>query len=325
MNPMILDVKDCEELSSIPGNTVIIATSQCSMSVFLLSIFSLLLRSENIYHIIVAINGPDSRTGDTSLQDEKQKFLEKLRNLSWHGKDMPLTIIRVWSRIGHTQSIEMAIPWAHTKYYTTMHDDTVILKEGWDTISSKVLDENHNVAVVYFRPLFISEIHLSKYDKKNKIYFEHFDSKLLVCRKSAIHEVGGHWWGYHIVKSGTAPKNFSYYRKEINQSVGQHGVDFIVEIIKNKLPRDKFEYDYLSYDVGSWINYKLLSKGYKFHGLPPEYIHHIGGASWARDEVKKHGELLLKTIRERLESELENYPEYLSLYKEYENHSNILL
>jgi hypothetical protein len=34
------------------------------------------------------------------LQDKKQKFLEELRNMKWEDRDMPLTVIRAWSRIG---------------------------------------------------------------------------------------------------------------------------------------------------------------------------------------------------------------------------------
>jgi hypothetical protein len=75
---MILSKAEYEQKSTISDKiTVVIATSTSSMKCFMLSIFSLLLRSGDKFdHFIVNINGPDSRTGSTFIQDQKQSFLE---------------------------------------------------------------------------------------------------------------------------------------------------------------------------------------------------------------------------------------------------------
>src|SRR6516162_7350459 len=126
---MILTRCGYESKGLLPGKTtVVMATSQSRIECLMWSMFSLLLRSTpGLEHIIVAINGPDPRTGDPGLQDAKQSFLGELRNTRWQASgrdcDMPLTVIRTWSRVGHSQATDGALPWVHTEFYTLMHDD----------------------------------------------------------------------------------------------------------------------------------------------------------------------------------------------------------
>ena len=113
----LFSAKECERLSLIPKKIcAIVPTFSCPMNCFMWAIFSLFLRSDprELEHVIVGINGPDSRDPNPDgcpLQDRKQCFIEDLRNIgAWNhpGTFNPgaITLIRTWSRIGHAQMME---------------------------------------------------------------------------------------------------------------------------------------------------------------------------------------------------------------------------
>lgn len=132
------------------GITAIIPTYNSPPQLFALSLLSLFLNSTDyLQHAIVSINGPDKRTGTTANQDKKQKFLERIRNF------LPITVQRVWSRIGQGQAIDSAYPWVHTQDYLVMHDDMLVLNSMWCDIVQRKLERPNIAAVYYEDPIYL--------------------------------------------------------------------------------------------------------------------------------------------------------------------------
>jgi hypothetical protein len=179
-NHMIFSVDEAEKLTLLPKKTtVIMATCQCEMRTFMLSFLSFVLRSrpENVEHFMVAINGGDERYGNCGLQDKKQLFLEQIRRLKWHDRDMPLTINRTWSRVGHTQAIESCIPWVHTEFYTITHDD-VLAQKGWDDEFLNKLEDEQTI-LSYQPPLLLGGVCKKFHEGGWKIGLPHMNSCLI--------------------------------------------------------------------------------------------------------------------------------------------------
>src|SRR5262252_1288317 len=139
---MAATIDECVEMSHLKHKiTAVIPTSTAPVNCLMWSVFSLLLRTQVddlLEHFCVCINGPDERTGDPTIATTKQRFLEELRDLEWCHPDrpnvrrpMPLTVIRVWSRVGHSEPMQMALPWVHTDAYLLLHDDVFIRNANW--------------------------------------------------------------------------------------------------------------------------------------------------------------------------------------------------
>jgi len=313
---MIFSVEECEKATLIPEkNTAIIATSQGPIKLLMLTLFSLLLRSNQKYleHIMVCINGPDTRCGDPSLQDKKQKFLEELRNMKWEDKDMPLTVIRAWSRVGHSQALEMAIPWVHTEYYTIMHDDIIVLKNDWCEEASEIF-KDPKVAMVHCSP--------EQYGNCFELIFEgdkkfignaHLQNPIAVCKKSIMTKLGARWYGYHIVKD--------YSMKDINyEKYIEYNNQYKNKDIRMVFPKENSDYNGLSLDIGSWMIHEIKENGYNIKTFSNEKIIHFVKSSWSNDQnyvenkEKKH-----KNVFESIEKEINNHPQFAELYKKYNN------
>lgn len=313
---MIFSVEECENATLIPDkNTAIIATSQGPIKLLMLTLLSLLLRSNQKYleHIIVCINGPDTRCGDPSLQDKKQKFLEELRNMKWEDKDMPLTVIRAWSRIGHSQALEMAIPWVHTEYYTIMHDDIIVLKNDWCEEASEIF-KDPKVAMVHCSP--------EQYGNCFELIFEgdkkfignaHLQNPIAVCKKSIMTKLGARWYGYHIVKDYSMKKiNYEKYIEYNNQYKNKD--------IRMVFPKENSDYNGLSFDIGSWMIHEIKENGYNIKTFSNEKIIHFVKSSWSNDQnYVENKERQHKKVFESIESEIERYPQFSELYKKYNN------
>lgn len=294
---MIFTAAECEENTLMPGkNTVIMATCQSPMWIFMTSILSVLVRSnpERVEHIVVCINGGDSRVGDTSLQDKKQHFLEDLRRLKWHGRDMPMTVIRAWSRIGHTQALEMAIPWVHTELYTIMHDDVIILSEDWsDEAHSKM--GRSSVAVCQESPVLMMSTGELVIDGKNFVNLPHVNSSFCVCRKRSITETGQRWCGYHFEKNfviGELVDSAEFVESNKQWSEA-----------KNFVKTDK-QYNGASVDVGGHIWSALRDKGMEIVCFDSPKSLHLVGMSWcdqntARYRLRTHA-AKISAFREQL-------------------------
>jgi len=314
---MIFTVEECENATLLSGkNTAIIATSQGPIRLLMLTIFSLLFRSnqKHLEHIMICINGPDIRCGDPSLQDKKQSFLEELRNMKWkqkdEEKDMPLTVIRAWSRLGHAHSLEMAIPWVHTEYYTIMHDDVIVLKNDWCEEANEIF-KNPKVAMVNAKPLIYG--HCSAFIHEDKLKFIrniHANSSFSICKKSILTQLGARWYGYHIVKD--------YSMKDVNYD---EYLKFNEEYkIDDTFPKKDDEYNGISLDIGSWVIHEIKEKEYIIESFTNEKTIHFVKASWTddKDYVEKK-EREYKSIFEEIEKEIESYPQFAELYNKYLN------
>lgn len=312
---MIFSLEECENATLIPGkNTAIMATSQGPIRILMLTLFSLLLRSsrKHLEHVMVCINGADTRCGDPSVQDEKQRFLEDLRELKWFGRDMPLTVIRAWSRVGHAQSLEMAIPWVHTEYYTIMHDDVIVLENDWCEEANEIF-KDPKVAIVHSHP--------SQYGHCGEFTFEgdkkfiengHINSTFAVCKKSIMTKVGARWYGYHIVKDYSMKSiNYDEYLK-YNDQYRNKDISMVV------FPRENGDYNGLSLDIGSWMIHEIKENGYDIKTFFNEKIIHFVKSSWTDDvNYVENREKQYKSVFESIEKEIDGHPEFAKLYRKY--------
>lgn len=309
---MVLSVEECENATLMPGkNTAIIATSQGPIRLLMLTLFSLLLRSsqKHLEHIMVCINGADTRCGDPSLQDEKQRFLEDLRDLKWFGRDMPLTVIRAWSRVGHAHSLEMAIPWVHTEYYTIMHDDVIILEKDWFEEADEIF-KDPKVAIVNPDPVTYGDCSKFTFGEESKfIRNVHANSTFAVCKKSVLTKIGARWYGYHVAKDYNMKSiNYKEYLK-YNEKYKSDDDSF---------PKENDDYNGLSLDIGSWVVHEVKENGYDIRTFYNGKIIHFTKSSWSDDDnYVENKERQYKSVFESIEKEIEGHPEFAKLYRKY--------
>lgn len=305
---MVLSRAECERLSLVPGKTtVIIATCQSRIECLMWSVFSLLLRSTSeMEHVIVAINGPDSRTGDPTLQDNKQAFLEELRSLKWGSRDMPITISRTWSRVGHSQAIDSVLAWVHTEGYTLMHDDIIITNPNWCKFTFEALADK-KVGMVYAPPLLASGLSPVDFEGSRKLNLPHPNTMFLTSRKELYVSQGVRWYGYHV------KDNYDLYFK-VNRDgfLNFHGKDV------THLPPDGC-YGYISMDVGTWPYYKLKENEYKLVPLPDNSVTHLTAMSWRDDNGQNQSINRNKLVIDKLKEEILDNPVFGRLYNKYVN------
>lgn len=322
---MIVDIDEAAELTKIPEKmTVIYPTSSGPIECLLWSTFSLLLHTkvkDIMEHFMVVINGCDKRTGDPSVQDKKQQFLEELRMLKWYHpsepqarRDMPLSLIRVWSRIGHPESVEMALPWVHTDSYMIMHDDVIIGKYNWTKEVKEKFYGNPNVAIAFGTPeLMCANSDEASYQDKPLLRFPHLLCAFLVCRTKHFRKMGSSWCGYHIdmtkqpftidQRTGDFQKFLQYY-KDINC------------LNYANPPRKDTVYNYISMEMGAWHFYNAVQSGYQFVQINPD-LTHFGAMSWEIDTGKKNRITKYQPVIKKLEREIMLHPDYAPLYMKY--------
>lgn len=309
---MIMNLQECEEATLLPGkNTAIIATSTGPLRLLMATIFSLLLRSNprHLEHFIVCINGPDERCGDPKPQDIKQRFLEELRMLKWGDKDMPITVMRVWSRIGHSQSLEMATPWVHTEYYTIMHDDIIITNSEWCEESFNALQEK-DVAIIQTLPMTYGSWGEYIYENKKFIGTTHMNSTFAVCKKSILTQLGAKWCGYHITK---------------DYNMGDIDYDEFVSFNTRKLshgdlPKRNESYNGLSFDIGAWVLYHVKNSNYKILHFQKKPMVHFVSASWTTEKNYLRNRIdENKQVFQEFEKDLQAHPKLHELYEKYKN------
>lgn len=124
--------------------TAIIATATAPVEFFIQSILSLLLRtpSDVLDQVIVSINGPDSRTGETLWQDQKEEFSKELAKLGY-----PVTIVRTWSRLDPSRPFQMCLPLIKTKYYVIVQDDLIVTNPHWFTDSIQKFERGNSIVM----------------------------------------------------------------------------------------------------------------------------------------------------------------------------------
>jgi len=305
MHPhMILNEKELTSLKVVPGKlTLIITTNQARLLLLMTSILSVLANTRVggfLEHIIVVINGADPRTGDCTLQDQKQKFVEELRSMSWDdgesSRDMPLTLIRVWSRVGHAESLEMAIPWIHTEYYGTMHDDVVITKlDCFETI--KELFQSGAVIATPLPFIFVNYPEI----EHGKFGFPHLNTVFCCCHTATMTGLRARWTGYSVPL-----EHQPFDWEEFNRYNTNH---FPPITEPEKIAK-------ISQDIGAWMLYYLEQAGIVPVEIPSNLFFHVLAASWRnKDHVSS---ILAKNekVFTGFEQSLKDTP-YESLYQKY--------
>lgn len=322
---MIVSQEDAITLTTLKDKiTAIIPTFSAPMSCFMWTMFSYLLNTrpnDALEHIIVCINGADPRTGDVSLQDKKQAFLEELRDLKWYHednpdnfKDMPLTVLRAWSRIGHPEGVEMALPWVHTDNYIISHDDIIITKEFWIEEIKERFFKNPKAAIAYSNPLLCAHGGSAEFKDKNLLRFPHLLCTFLVCKKKVLDSLPSRWCGYHIempeFKIEELAGDFDEFLK--NQSKYKENC-----ISTESPPQKDFIYNYISMEMGAWHFYNLKERNLEFMQIDPNLIVHIGAMSWESEEKKKIRVQGKYQWAEKIEQKILKHPEYSKLFLKY--------
>lgn len=325
LRSMLVSQEEMCEASTMPGITAIIVTSQSHPKLFALSLLSLLCRSpklENgLEHVIISINGPDPRTGSTEYQDIKQRFVEDLRSLEFtktlaqYGetrksrfRDMPITLTRTWSRVGHGECVDGAVPWVHTKNYVLMHDDVFVIDPTWETQVHESLDKPYT-GFVMERPLEAGRgEHKFLYygrdstGEKQGIIVPHPNTSFLAVRKSRF--IDCKWTGCH------AESNFHFNRK-IFEEYGER-FSVLPGVNADKDP------DYISHDVGCHVMYKMREKGLTVEYLTPGTSYHIAAGSWM--DINKSKSATIRSMIEGIEKDLRAFPnrrDWFNLYYDY--------
>lgn len=311
----VFSPKHCEELSLIPKKIcAIVPTFSAPMNCFMWSIFSLMLRSnpKQLEHVIVGINGPDSRDPNPQgypLQDKKQAFIEELRNIrEWNhpGTFNPgaLTLIRTWSRIGHSQMVEQCINWVHTEFYLSMHDDIVVLDKNWADVV-KEFDEDKKLIAKTWGPTLLRRVQKIN----NTFELPHFNSIFALCKKPLMRMINANWVGYHFKKNFKI-SDYVDYDKFIDLHKKQGSVDLYHPELK--IDGDR-EYDSCSMDIGTFVYSQMCKYDMKVSHFDDSVIKHFEAVSWRNQEAayKQYEEINV------LEEEIKKFPEYNNLYLKY--------
>ena len=300
-NPLKMNQREAARGTLSPGLTAIIPTYNCNPRTFAVSLLSLLCHSSptTLEHVIVSINGPDQRTGDTSNQDVKQKFLEAIRNERIGSRDMPLTVMRTWSRLGHGQAVDAALNWVHTDKYLLMHDDVFILSKQWAEVSDLLMDQE--IGWVFADQDMVMEsprITHTSHNGENLsgIVFPHPTTHFVALR--TCDTLGIKWAGGFVTKD-----------------------KFATNITTDDLPTNTP--DFLSYDIGTFVMHHLKSMGLKGIRLPDCMYHYIA-ASWS-NAPKSPGELRLlnQSILNTEKRTKRLYPNIFNIYHEFFGKCNI--
>jgi hypothetical protein len=308
-------MEQCEDLTLVPGKVcAIIPTSTAPIQNLVWSVLSLLLRSDPgvLDHIIVGINGPDSRTGDPSLQDLKQSFVEDLRSMKWKGRDMPITLVRTWSRIGHAQTLEQCIPWAHTEFYISMHDDVVVLDKDWCS-SLKHFANNDHICITSGEPIFRGLFS----DEFQGLHLPHFNSIFTLCKKSKMKSINASWVGYHIPIDFYIDNLWNYEDfLNWNKRKGLSSMDVSPQASPN-LPSKENKYKFLSVDIGGCFIPEIMNKNLKIGRFNEDSILHLSSMSWRDENWKNERFEFSKRNISKLEKDIIEDATYCEIYEKY--------
>lgn len=259
MNYMGIEIDECVERTVLKNKlTVVIPTFQGSIKNLMLSVFSYLLYPEDrktMEHICVCIHGPDSRTGDPTLQDQKQAFLAELRD----DFNSPLTVIRAWSRVGDAEAVGMALNWVHTDGYVVTRDD-IAVREGWTSeVKNKFYNED-KIAIASWGKLIATNFGYFVHRGMHTFQPPDLNTSFLVCKKKWLLKVGAKW------NSMMIPNDDNYLQFKIEDLDKEELTRFYNSIgMDVKLP-DEF-FNYIKHGVGSWIFYRLHNLGCQFSEL----------------------------------------------------------
>lgn len=317
--------KACEEMTLIPKKVcAIMPTFSAPMNCFMWAVFSLMLRSDprELEHLIVGINGPDSRDPNPAgcpLQDKKQAFIEDLRNVStWDHPGMfnpgAITLIRTWSRIGHSQMLEQCINWVHTEFYLSIHDDVVVLDKDWGKSVADFKDERL-VAKTCSGGTGLGAVLLRRMQKVgNTFELPHFNTIFTLCSKPRMRMINANWVGYHMKKKFRI-SDFTDY----DEFMERHKELGSMEVLHPELSiKTDQEYEACSMDIGTFVYSQIARNNMKVSEFAPETIRHFEAVSW-RNQAAAYG--THQEIKD-LEAEIAKIPEYQTIYLKYKEWKN---
>lgn len=322
---MALNIDECVEFTHLKQKvTAVIPTSNAAIECLMWSVFSLLLRSKPggiLEHFCVCINGPDIRTGNPELQDLKQKFLEELRDLEWYHTDnsanrcqMPLTVIRAWSRVGYAEAFEMALPWIHTDSYLLMHDDVFIDKKEWETEALEKFYADDDVAIAYSQDFLGCKVDSPIHRGMYLLRLPQLDSTFMLCKKKWVMKAEASWVAYFI------PSDDNFFMFDFEDIDLDEFLKYYREkdlLDKNLVVNDI--YNFARQGQGAWVYYKLCKLGKKFIEMNKDLVVHLGMMSRAdvSREMKEDSIDLWRPEIDALEEEIMKHPEYSKLYEKY--------
>lgn len=305
LDPLLIFTPErCERIALKKSKiSAIIPTFSSPMNCFMWSVFSLLLRSDPsvLEHLFVSMNGPDSREG-CELQDAKQLFLEDLRSSPWSGRGLhpgAITLTRTWSRIGHAQALEQAIPWVDTEFYLSMHDDVIVVDPGWCDISD--FSGNSRLALKTWGCQLMGRMRTTG----DRLDMPHLNTIFTLCSKPILTGLGCRWTGFHLderFKVGDYMDAEHFLDEHRRFGSASLGVDL----------KDR-EFNHAGLDIGSFFFSKICLNGLEAGRFEPGTVRHFESASWKSDVVRRIPEVGL------LEEEIMSFGPYAEIYMRYKS------
>jgi len=323
---MAATIDECVEMSHLKHKiTAVIPTSTAPVNCLMWSVFSLLLRTQVddlLEHFCVCINGPDERTGDPTIATTKQRFLEELRDLEWCHPDrpnvrrpMPLTVIRVWSRVGHSEPMQMALPWVHTDAYLLLHDDVFIRNANWTRQVKDKFYGDDNVALTHWGPLLDCKLDHHIHRGMFLIRLPQMNTTFLLCKKKWTMKAGGRWTAMHIPSDDNV---LQFDLPEVGDVDALH--TFWKERGLSDTPLQTTElYNFVRQDVGAWMYYGLAKNGHTFNTFDDDTVIHLAHMTIQeidQDQRKARLDGYEGDILE-LENLIAQHPPYSALYNKY--------
>jgi hypothetical protein len=269
--------------------TVIIPTNNAPIQTFVWSILSLLMNSniEDIKEIIVSINGPDKRTGDSLLQDQKELFCNRLSKAGY-----PVTILRTWSRIGFSGAIQAALSLVKTDYYLIMHDDVIVLNKDWQKELHQFKD---GIDAIIHPPVLSNKLKTTvlthSYKETTTVTFLPTINTSFSAFKTSCNF---NWSEYHcwIKESDYVDLesiNSFYKNKTKAVSILFRKEIFSEDVLNNtklSLNRSKTRPELVQYNSGSWVTQQLINNNSVC--CFSNSVHHLEGMNNKADEIKNY-------------------------------------
>lgn len=293
--------------------SAIIATATAPLDTLVWAVSSLLLRtSDDVLHeVIVSINGPDPRTGDVSLQDQKQKFLEGLIEVGY-----PIKVVRTWSRLGFSQPFEMCLPLCTTDHVLLTHDDIIVLKKGWH----KDIDEDAAITVAspvlggkLLPNIWMPEIKMMRMD------FPAINSQFTLVNYK---QVDTRWTNYYI--NLETPQNshnwnelrnfFKNHPDAVSMMPDEHLQKNIAEKSRMACFDDCYNYSLITFPVGAWMYYDAVTKNFKVEKFHNYTVDHLEAMSWKEgsfEEVLEPMPHVLDLLKETSGTGIYQTPNYI--------------
>jgi hypothetical protein len=303
-DPLVLFTPEFCEMNCLLKEKIsaVIPTFSSPINCFIRSIFSLVLRSDPrfLHHVFISINGPDSREGGNELQDKKQSFIEDLRSAKWPGSGFnpgSITLIRTWSRIGHSQALDQCVPWIDTEYYLSMHDDVLVMDSSWCNLND--FHDNESLIMKTWGSYLSGRLK----NTGSRLDMPHINTIFTLCKKSIMTSLGVNWSGFSL----NLPFKISDHI-DIKVLEGNHKR---LESLGFGASLDRDQYESISLDIGSFLFSRICARGLDIGRFDINTIRHFGSSSWRPRSNFKILEV------DELEQQIMSVDSYWEIYEKY--------